>query len=158
MPRLLLVHHRDELRPAEHAAQPIDEQVPSMPSYRVRPVISRLDGGRHPRTLAGRREYDERGDLMREDMDSNLDGDFDRTIFWEEGLIVRSEMDHNHDGAIDQYRYYENGFLNRVLTDENHDGEVDRWAYYDRHGLQRVGTDRNSDGEADTWSERQTNP
>jgi hypothetical protein len=100
------------------------------------------------------RVYDDEGDLVLEEIDSNLDGTMDRTVYWQAGDIMRAEEDEDQDGVIDVTRYYREGFLNRTERDTNSDGEVDTWSYYDSGGIVRVGVDSNRDGAADQWTRR----
>lgn len=101
-----------------------------------------------------RRTYDETGDLSLEEMDGDLDGRMDHTVYWENGVILRTETDTDHDGYLDEFREYRDGYLSLVRRDSDHDGEVDTWSYYDQEGLARVGVDTDGDGEADRWSRR----
>ena len=100
------------------------------------------------------RRYDEFGDILREEIDGNLDGEVDVIVYWEEGVQARRELDSDHDGTFDEYRYYHGGYLHRVERDTDGDGTLDMWSYYDRHGLARVGHDLNEDGEPDSWMQR----
>ena len=101
-----------------------------------------------------RREYDEFGDLILEEMDGDLNGQMDHIVTWEQGMVTQTEDDDDGDGNFDEIRYYNQGFLSRVERDDNGDGAYDFWAYYDRYGLNRIGFDTNGDGEPDTWTQR----
>lgn len=100
------------------------------------------------------RVYDTREDLVREEMDSDLEGHVDHWVFWEDGTIMRTERDEDNNGIVDVFRFYREGFLVRVQRDRDGDGEIDMWAFYDRQGLARVGYDVNNDGAADNWTRR----
>jgi hypothetical protein len=131
----------------EHRAQDVERRL-------VRTEID-LTGDGIPNM---RREYDELGELTREEFDGNFDGRIDHVIEWEEGLVMRSEQDENHDGRSDVFRVYRHGHLSRIMRDTNFDGTVDTWSYYDRFGLVRVGYDTDRNGEADYWVNRPEGP
>jgi hypothetical protein len=101
-----------------------------------------------------RRTYDSRGELALEEMDGDLDGRMDHTVYWENGIILRTESDTDGNGWIDEHREYRDGYLSLVRTDTDGNGVIDTWSYYDHAGIVRVGVDSNGDGEADRWSRR----
>jgi hypothetical protein len=59
----------------------------------------------------------------------------DRREFYERGVMVRSESDTNGDGRIDQWETYEAGALKTAAMDENGDGRADRRLTYGAAGV-----------------------
>ncbi|MBN1946583.1 MAG: hypothetical protein JW797_12990 [Bradymonadales bacterium] len=100
------------------------------------------------------RHYDPYGELVREEMDGDLDGRVDYRVYWENGLMVRSEQDRDHDGRFDVIGYYQDGFLLQVERDLGGGRGIDSWSYYDGRGLTRIGYDTDEDGEPDVWIQR----
>lgn len=71
------------------------------------------------------------GDLAR--VESSSTGDearIDRREFYERGVMVRVETDANGDGRTDQWETYESGALKTAALDENRDGTPDRRLTY----------------------------
>lgn len=97
------------------------------------------------------REFNDRGDLVSERLDTDFDGRIDVVNFFEEGLIARKEYDTNFDNVVDLWRYFDKGVIARKEADLNHDGNVDYWEYYENGQIDRVGIDRDSDGVVDDW-------
>lgn len=70
-------------------------------------------------------------------VDSSSTGDaarIDRREFYEKGVLVRSESDTNGDSRMDQWETYEAGALRTVATDNNADGRPDRRLTYGADG------------------------
>ena len=85
--------------------------------------------------------YDEKGNVSRQERDTNNDGKMDRwTRFNSDGEIKRVEQDENFDGKPDISLYYERGKLKRQEVSTHHDGKIDVWYHYSTVG--EVGTKR----------------
>lgn len=66
-------------------------------------------------------------------VESSSSGDetrIDRREFYERGTMVRAELDSNADGRTDQWETYESGALVTAAMDENGDGSPDRRLTY----------------------------
>ncbi len=61
-------------------------------------------------------------------VDTNYDGKPDRAEYYDEkGEIIRVEVDPDGDGVIDETIYYENGKPKKGAKDTNKDGKQDVW-------------------------------
>jgi antitoxin component YwqK of YwqJK toxin-antitoxin module len=79
-----------------------------------------------------RENFDEKGLLMNSLEDSNADGRWDMTWYFDvRGKFQRAEKDSDADDRVDTWYYYENGRLSGVSEDTNGDGRPDVWEDYD---------------------------
>src|SRR4029079_19368308 len=69
------------------------------------------------------RTYNEKGDAVDEQADSNYDGRVDTWIRFSGGRIAKVELDANGDGKADETRYYVKGKISRAQRDTNYDGK-----------------------------------
>jgi hypothetical protein len=97
------------------------------------------------------RRYNEKGDAVDEQADSDYDNKIDTWIRFSGGRISKEERDRNRDGRPDETRYYVKGKLNRVQRDTNFDSKPDVWEVYGDGQLERMGTDIDYDGHVDRW-------
>jgi hypothetical protein len=97
------------------------------------------------------RTYNEKGESLHEEADSNYDGRVDTWITFGGGRIVKEELDTDFDGRPDVWKYYSGGQLSRIQRDTNHDGKPDRWEFYTDGKLERMGVDIDGDGHVDRW-------
>ncbi|MCA9628083.1 MAG: hypothetical protein KC766_10465 [Myxococcales bacterium] len=97
------------------------------------------------------RTYDEKGDSLREQADSDYDGRIDTWITFARGRMAKVEVDRNSDGKPDEFKYYVRGDLSRVQRDTNYDGKADVWEIYNQGVLERMGVDLDHDGHVDRW-------
>ena len=97
------------------------------------------------------RRYNEKGDAVDEQADSDYDGKIDTWIRFSGGRISKEERDRNRDGRADETRYYVKGKLSRVQRDTNFDSKPDVWEVYGDGQLERMGTDIDFDGHVDRW-------
>src|SRR4029079_1641306 len=96
--------------------------------------------------------YDETGSqIVLEEIDGDLAGKFDMTVYYAQGKRVRDEMDTNFDPRADVWKFYEDGKLVRTAFDKNNDGKVDEWDYYEGGKLDRIGYDTSGSGRVDRW-------
>lgn len=97
------------------------------------------------------RYYDEDGELARDELDSDLNGNTDRIIYYREGRITRRQVDADADGVFEENRLYVDSKLYRVERDTNGDGQVDFWMFFENGKLDRAGVDLDADGVIDRW-------
>lgn len=97
------------------------------------------------------RTYNDKGDAVDEQADSNYDGKVDTWIRFSGGRIAKVELDGNGDGRPDETRYYVKGKISRVQRDTNGDGKPDVWEVYADGQLERMGVDLDFDGHVDRW-------
>jgi hypothetical protein len=97
------------------------------------------------------RTYNDKGDPVDEEADTDYDGRIDTWIKFSGGHISKEERDRNRDGRPDETRYYVKGKLSRVQRDTNYDGKPDVWEVYADGQLERMGTDVDFDGHVDRW-------
>ncbi|MGB0678908.1 MAG: hypothetical protein ACPGUV_04530 [Polyangiales bacterium] len=102
------------------------------------------------------RYYTDDGQLLREEVDQNLDGRINQVLFFERGRVVRKELDSNGDGKVDTRVFYDKGKPSRRESDP--DGrssagkwQPSRWEYFQKGRVVRVGTDLDGDGRVDRW-------
>lgn len=97
------------------------------------------------------RTYNDQGEALEEQADSNYDGKIDTWIRFAAGRIAKIELDGDHNGQPDETRYYIKGKLSRVQLDTNADGKPDVWEIYANGHLKRRGVDLDHDGHVDRW-------
>jgi hypothetical protein len=97
------------------------------------------------------RTYNDKGDAVDEQADTNYDDKIDTWIRFSGGRIAKVEFDRNGDGKPDETRYYVKGKISRVQRDTNFDGKPDVWEVYDDGQLERIGVDLDFDGHVDRW-------
>jgi len=98
------------------------------------------------------RRYNDQGEVIEEQADSNYDGKVDTWIRFSKGRIAQVDVDLNGDDSPDETRYYVRGKLSRVQRDTNHDGKPDIWEIYAGGHLERMGVDVDHDGRVDRWN------
>jgi hypothetical protein len=97
------------------------------------------------------RRYNEKGESVSEEADSNYDGKIDTWITFIKGRLAEVQVDTNYDGRPDEWKYYSNGKLVRVKRDTNFDGKADVWEIYRDGHLERMGVDVDGDEHVDRW-------
>lgn len=98
------------------------------------------------------RRYNDQGEAVEEQADSNYDGKLDTWIRFSKGRIAQVDIDSNDDDSPDETRYYVLGKLSRVQRDTNRDGKPDIWEIYASGHLERMGVDVDHDGRVDRWN------
>jgi hypothetical protein len=149
------------------------EAVESVGTAAVQPSIRRVfrvvgEGEQRRRILACReadtnldgtkdlvRFYNDKGEPMEEQADSDYDGRFETTIRFTKGRISQVAIDEDGDGKPEEMRFYLQGRLSRVQRDTNHDGKPDVWEVYQSGRLERMGVDLDYDGRVDRWNRDQ---
>ena len=97
------------------------------------------------------RHYNEKGESIAEEADSNYDGRIDTWLTFIKGRLAEEKIDHNYDGKPDEWKYYSGGKLMRVVRDSNFDGKPDVWEIYREGHLERMGVDVDGDEHVDRW-------
>ncbi len=96
--------------------------------------------------------FDEQGQLARDEVDLDYDGQIDIISTYAKGKVIKQEIDTNSDGVVDRVRYLEEDVPIRVEGDTDGDRRIDYWEYYEGGKLVRIGIDEDGDGRADSWS------
>lgn len=97
------------------------------------------------------RTFNEKGEALKEEADTNYDGRVDVWISFVQGRIAEENIDSNRDGKPDVWKVYNAGLLSRVKRDRNLDGKPDVWEIYAKGKLERMGLDDTYDGQVDRW-------
>jgi len=97
------------------------------------------------------RTYNDDGEPMAEQADSDYDGRIDTWVQFSRGRVLSERFDRNGDGKPDELRTYSNGVLTRVQRDSDFDDNTDTWEVHDKGRLQRIGRDVNADERVDEW-------
>jgi hypothetical protein len=98
------------------------------------------------------RKYNDKGEALFEEADSNYDGRIDTWLTFSKGRLAEAKLDTDYDGNPDLWEYYSNGKITRAKRDTNHDGKPDRWEIYGGDGrLERIGVDLDNDERVDRW-------
>lgn len=97
------------------------------------------------------RRYNEKGESLHEEADTNYDGRIDTWITFARGRLAEVRIDSDHDGNPDEWKYYSGGKLVRVKRDTNRDGKPDVWEIYRMGRLERMGVDLDGDERVDRW-------
>lgn len=97
------------------------------------------------------RTFNQKGEAMHEESDTNYDGRIDVWINFVDGRMAEEQVDTNGDGKADVWKFYVNGQLQRIRRDRNFDGKPDVWEIYAKGRLERVGLDETFDGHVDRW-------
>lgn len=97
------------------------------------------------------RTFNDKGESLREEADSNYDGRIDTWITFSSGRMSQVALDLDHDGRPEEWKYYVGGQLSRIQRDTNRDTKPDVWEFYVRGQLERMGVDVDQDGHVDRW-------
>ncbi len=97
------------------------------------------------------RTYNDDGESLHEQADSDFDGKIDTWTTFAGGRVSEVQVDRNRDGRPDEKRVYVRGEKLRAELDENFDGKPDVWEIYEQGILQRRGVDVDADGKVDRW-------
>ena len=91
--------------------------------------------------------FDPSGQLEKEEMDGDFDGNVDWVDLYQSGKRVLSKVDTDYDGLFDLYKIFESGQVRRKERDTNGDGAIDFWEYLDDDGrVVKTGRDIDGDG------------
>lgn len=97
------------------------------------------------------RTFNDKGESLREEADSNYDGRIDTWITFSNGRMQQVALDLDHDGRPEEWKFYLGGQLSRIQRDTNRDAKPDVWEFYQRGQLERMGVDVDHDGHVDRW-------
>lgn len=99
--------------------------------------------------------FDEKGELVEEEMDLDFDGQIDLVAYYKDGVIERKAMSVAFGNVFSIVKFYDkDGNLLRVERDEDNDGVTDVWEYYNKDGRrERIGWDTNGDGMPDKFDQ-----
>lgn len=98
------------------------------------------------------RKYNDKGEALFEDADTNYDGKLDTWLVFSKGHLAEEKLDRNYDGNPDQWKYFNNGHIVRAKRDTNNDSKPDVWEMYSTNGaLERMGVDVDGDERVDRW-------
>ena len=97
------------------------------------------------------RHYNDKGESLREEADSDYDGRIDTWLILSKGHVTEARIDNNRDGNPDEWKFYSGGKLARVKRDTNFDGKPDIWEIYREGKLERMGVDVDGDERVDRW-------
>ena len=103
--------------------------------------------------------FDDDGNLEKEVMDGDYDGNFDWTDHYQNGVRVMSEYDTDNDGRANVFKYYDIGEdgiarIDRKERDTDGDGKIDVWERFNADGeVIRTGRDTDGDGKMDVREE-----
>lgn len=97
------------------------------------------------------RYYDENGNMSKDEVDSNFNGQTDRKIYYRDGIVIRREIDADQDGVFEEVRQYIKGEIFRVERDTNGDGQPDLWMFFKDGKLERAGVDLTGNLAVDEW-------
>ena len=101
-----------------------------------------------------KRVYTEAGKVVRDELDMDFDGTFDRIIYYKDNRLERKEVSLQGDKRPEVFKYYnKKGKLYYLEGDRDADSVLDYWEYYRDGKLARRGHDRNKDGKPDSWDE-----
>jgi hypothetical protein len=100
-------------------------------------------------------EFDAFGQISRERIDTDFDGDIDTIDLYKDGARVKSDRDIDFDGDFDVFAFYvveTDGRvrLDRKESDTDGNAKIDLWERFDVEGkLIRAGRDLDNDGKID---------
>jgi len=99
------------------------------------------------------RTFNEKGEPLREEADTNYDGKIDDWVNFADGRIEEEDMDTTFStGRPNVWKFYINGELSRVRRNTHcASGRADTWEIYFKNRLERVGNDTTCDGHVDRW-------
>ena len=98
------------------------------------------------------RRYNDKGESLFEEADTNFDGRVDTWLTFSKGRIADEKLDHDFNGNPDEWKYYSAGRVTRAKRDTNQDGKPDVWEMYGTDGrLERMGVDVDGDERVDRW-------
>jgi hypothetical protein len=163
------VQHGDDASRCEYEGRNDREVVETANSRSIQPNIRRVyaiigTGEESRRVLQCRevdtnldgvkdvvRTYNENGESLHEQADTDFDGRMDTWTTFAGGRVSEVQVDRNRDGQPDEKRVYVAGEKIRAELDDNHDGKPDVWEVYEHGILQRRGVDLDGDGKVDRW-------
>lgn len=94
--------------------------------------------------------FNEAGELEREEMDRDFNGQFDWVDHYLRGDRVMTEFDSDGSGQADVFLYYTEGRITHKERDTTGNGAIDYWERYGDNGqVVKIGRDTDGDGKMD---------
>jgi hypothetical protein len=99
------------------------------------------------------RTFNEKGEPLHEEADTNYDGKIDDWVNFAGGRLEEEDVDTTlSTGRPNVWKFYVNGELSRIRRNTHcPSGKADVWEIYYRNRLERVGNDVSCDGHVDRW-------
>jgi hypothetical protein len=99
------------------------------------------------------RTFNEKGEPLHEERDTNYDGRIDEWMNFAGGRIEEEDVDTTlKAGRPNVWKFYINGELSRIRRNTHcPSGKADTWEIYFKNRLERVGNDVSCDGHVDRW-------
>jgi hypothetical protein len=99
------------------------------------------------------RTFNEKGEPLHEEADTNYDGKIDDWVNFAGGRLEEEDVDTTLSaGRPNVWKFYVNGELSRVRRNTHcASGKADTWEIYYKNRLERVGNDVSCDGHVDRW-------
>jgi hypothetical protein len=99
------------------------------------------------------RTFNEKGEPLHEEADSNYDSKIDVWINFTDGRISEEDSDTTFAaGRPNVWKFYVDGQLSRIRRNTHcPSGQADVWEIYYKNRLERVGNDATCDGHVDRW-------
>ncbi len=99
------------------------------------------------------RTFNEKGEPLHEEADTNYDGKIDDWVNFADGRIEEEDMDTTFSaGRPNVWKFYINGELSRIRRNTHcSNGKADTWEIYFKNRLERVGNDSSCDGHVSRW-------
>ena len=140
--------HPSSPAPSTLAAE-AQSRKPDNPFPAASGIVDRNNDGRIDQWI-----FRENGEIVKEVLDEDFDGQPDRTITFDPQTHQprRVEEDTNGDGVLDSWTDYDGGAIVRRRSDSNGDGTVDTWSFFRAGELTRHEQDTSGDGFRDVVS------
>ena len=99
------------------------------------------------------RTFNEKGEPLHEEADTNYDGKIDDGLNFAGGRLEEEDVDTTlSTGRPNVWKFYVNGELSRIRRNTHcPSGKADTWEIYYKNRLERVGNDVSCDGHVDRW-------
>jgi hypothetical protein len=99
------------------------------------------------------RTFNQKGEPLHEEADTNYDAKIDNWINFAAGRIVEEDVDTTYStGRPNEWKYYVNGELSRIKRNTHcPSGKPDEWEIYFKNHMERIGADQTCDGHVDRW-------
>jgi hypothetical protein len=99
------------------------------------------------------RTFNEKGEPLHEEADTNYDGKIDDWINFANGAIEEEDIDTTYTtGRPNVWKFYLDGQLSRLRRNTHcATGKPDTWEIYYKNHLERIGEDMTCDGHVDRW-------
>jgi hypothetical protein len=99
------------------------------------------------------RTFNEKGEPLHEEADTNYDGKIDDWINFAGGRIEEEDVDTTYAaGRPNVWKFFVDGQLSRIRRNTHcTNGKADTWEIYYNDRLERVGNDSTCDGHVDRW-------